>query len=135
MDGVAAVRFVLVADTALVALVPTDRIVAGPLPLGMGVPAISLHRVSGSDLNLARPAAKRFVTEHVQVTVLAADYPSQKAILRAVRHAAADQLYPAVPGISGVTIHTEGAGPDFMNAAATLWQGSQDFAVKFSETR
>lgn len=135
MDGVAAVLAVLEADAALIALVPVENIAAGPRPLGTVLPAISLASVSKVDLNLPSPAPTRFVRERVQVTVAASNYPEQRAVLRAVRKAAADKLYPAVAGISGVTIHTESAGPDFMNEAGSLWLGSQDFLVKYNEER
>lgn len=135
MDGVAAVRSVLAADAALIALVPAARIIAGPLGLNAVLPAISLESISKVDMNLPSPGATRFVRERVQVTVHAKNYLSQKAILRAVRHAAADKLYPEVPGISGVTIHTESAGPDFMSEDASIWMGSQDMMVKYTEER
>lgn len=135
MDGVAALRFVLVADATLLGLVPEENIFAGPMPLDMQGPAISLQSISTSDLNIPTPAATRLVTERVQATIRALNYPSQKAIEKAVKRAAADQLYPSVPGISGVTIHTAGAGPDFVNEALSLWQGSQDFSVKYNQAR
>lgn len=135
MDGVAAVRSVLVADSAMTALVPAAKIIAGPLPLGIQPPAVSLQSISKVDLNVPSPGATRMVSERVQVTVMAANYPSQKSILRAVRHAAADQLYPTVPGISGVTIHTDSAGPDMTNDESSLWIGSQDFFAKYTEQR
>ena len=134
MNGVAAVRQVLIADAALIALVPATRIAAGVLPLDTALPAISVTSIGSNDRNLPTPGAYRHVSERVQVTVMAATYPSQKAILKAVRHAAADQ-FPTVSDISAVTIHTETTGPDFMDEAASIYLGSQDFRVTFSETR
>lgn len=135
MDGVAAVRSVLVADASMTALVPAARIFAGPAPLGTVLPFVMLESISKTDRNLPAPGSTRFVTERVQATVVAENYPSQKAILRAVRHAAADKLSPTVNGISGVTIHTDTAGPDFYDADYAGWRGSQDFRVKYSEDR
>jgi len=139
MDGVAAVRSVLVADVALLTLVPNvggkSQVIAGPMAIGTTLPAIGLQSISKTDLNIPSPGTHRFVTERVQVTVMAGNYRSQKDILRAVRKAAADQIYPTVAGISGVTIHTEGAGPDFMNEAGSIWLGSQDFVVRYTEER
>ncbi len=134
MNGVAAVRQVLIADAALIALVPATRIAAGVLPLDTALPAISVSSIGSNDRNLPSPGTYRHVSERVQVTVMAATYPSQKAILKAVRHAAADQ-FPTVSDINAVTIHTETAGPDFMDEAASIYLGSQDFRVTFSETR
>jgi hypothetical protein len=145
MDGVTAARSVLVADTALVTLVPNytpagetaprSRIIAGPAPLGTPLPFVMLESVSKVDLNIPSPGADRFVTERVQVTVVARNYPEQKAVLRAVRHAAADKLNPAVTGITGITIHTDSAGPDFYDPDYAGWRGSQDFRVKYTEQR
>lgn len=135
MDGVTAIRSVFAADDALTALVPVARIIAGPLPLNIETPAISLQSISRTNLNILSPGSTRFATEWVQVTVIAGSYLSQKAIIRAVRHAAGDALYPEVDGISGVTIHTDSTGPDFMNEQTSLYLGSQDFRVKYTETR
>ncbi|WP_395391562.1 hypothetical protein WBP07_12900 [Novosphingobium sp. BL-8A] len=125
----------MVANEPLVDLVPGDDIAAGPRPLGGTLPSISLASVSKFDRNIPAPGEWRHVRERVQVTVQARNYPEQKAILRAVRRAAADQLNPEVPGINAVTIHTEPAGPDFMFEDASIWCGTQDFIVTYLEPR
>lgn len=135
MDGVAAVRSVLVADAALTALVPADNVAAGPLPLGGKLPMLMLASISAVDRNLPSPGATRHVRERVQVTIMARNYPEQKDILRAVRRAAADQVNPEVPGIEHVTIHTEPRGPDFMIEDPAIWCGTQDFITTYTETR
>lgn len=135
MDGVAAMRSVLVADAAMTALVPVSSILAGPLPLNDALPALALQSVSKVDRNIPAPGATRHVRERVQVTVAARNYPEQKSILRAVRHAAADKLDPSVVGLEGVTIHTESAGPDFMAEDASIWMGAQDFILTYTEQR
>lgn len=135
MTGVVAVRTALVADAALIAIVPASRIISGVLPQNITLPAISLQSISKVDRNIANPGTYRHVSERVQVTVLAANYPAQRTLLDAVRRAAADNLGTVVSGLSRVTIHTEGAGPDFMNEAANIYQGSQDFRVTYSEER
>ena len=135
MNGVVALRSVLIADAALTALVPATRIAAGVMPQGTALPAISLTSVSTVDRNMPNPGTYRHVSERVQATVLAADYPTQKAILKAVKKAAADKIHPTVSGLSAVTIHTESGGPDFMDEAAAIYIGSIDFRVTFSEAR
>ena len=135
MDGVVAVRSVLIVDEPLVSLVPEVDIAAGPRPFGAKLPSISLASVSKVDRNIPAPGEWLHVRERVQATVQGRNYPEQKAILRAMRKAAADQLYPEVPGIRDVTIHTEPAGPDFMIEAASIWCGYQDFIVTYSEPR
>lgn len=134
MDGVAAVRSALVADATLTGLVPASRIVAGALSQGVGLPAIALESISKTDRNILDPGTTRHVSERVQVTVLAANYPSQKAVLRAVRHAAGDK-FPTVTGVANVTIHTDGAGPDLISEDASIRIGTQDFRVTYTETR
>lgn len=134
MNGVIAVRSVLVADTGVTALVPIARIAAGMLPQGTDLPAISLMSVSSVDRNVPAPGAKRRVTERVQVTVLARTYPEVKAILAAVRNAAADQM-PAIDGLTEVTVHTDSAGPDFLDEETGIHMQTQDFRVSFNEAR
>ena len=134
MNGVIAVRSLLVADTGMTALVPVARIAAGSLPQGTMMPAISLMSVSGVDRNIPAPGPKRRVTERVQVTVLARTYPEVKAIIAAVRNAAADQM-PAIDGLTDVTVHTDSAGPDFLDEETGIHMQTQDFRVSFNEAR
>ena len=134
MNGVIAVRSLLVADTGLTALVPGVRIAAGSLPQGTVLPAISLMSVSSVDRNIPAPGTKRCVTERVQVTVLARTYPETKAILAAIRTAAADQM-PAIDGLTDVTVHTDSAGPDFLDEETGIHMQTQDFRVSFNEAR
>ena len=134
MNGVIAVRSLLVADTGVTALVPVARIAAGMLPQGTDLPAISLMSVSSVDRNVPAPGAKRRVTERVQVTVLARTYPEVKAIIAAARQAAADQM-PTIDGLFDVTVHTDSAGPDFLDEETGIRMQTQDFRVSFNEAR
>ena len=134
MNGVIAVRTLLVTDTGMTALVPPARIAAGMLPQGTDLPAISLMSVSSVDRHIPAPGPKRRVTERVQVTVLAATYPQVKAILAAVRKAAADQM-PTIDGLLDVTVHTDSAGPDFLDEETGIHMQTQDLRVSFNEAR
>jgi len=134
MNGVIAVRILLVTDTGMTALVPPARIAAGMLPQGTDLPAISLMSVSSFDRNISAPGPKRRVTERVQVTVLAATYRQVKAILAAVRKAAADQM-PTIDGLFDVTVHTDTAGPDFLDEETGIHMQTQDLRVSFNEAR
>ncbi len=134
MNGVIAVRSLLVADTGVTALVPIARIAAGMLPQGTDLPAISLMSVSSVDRNVPAPGAKRRVTERVQVTVLARTYPEVKAIIAAARQAAADRM-PTIDGLFDVTVHTDSAGPDFLDEETGIHMQTQDFRVSFNEAR
>lgn len=134
MDGIAIMRELLVANSALIALVPEDRIAAGVMPLKTQMTAIAINSVSAVDRNIIAPGVKRRVTERVQVTVMAPTFPEKKAVLRAVKAAAADFIGEAA-GMTEVAIHTDSAGPDVMDAEASIHIGSQDFMVGFSEPR
>ena len=132
MNGVAAVRALLVAHAPLTSLVPVAQIVAGVVPQGSALPALSLMSVSSTERNILKAGAVRRVTERVQVTVLAATYPAAKAILKAVRQAAADRS-PTIAGIAQVTVQTDSTGPDFLDEQAGIHMQTQDFRVSFNE--
>ena len=132
MNGVVAVRALLVAHTPLTSLVPVAQIVAGVVQQGSALPALSLMSVSSTDRNIIKAGAVRRVTERVQVTVLAATYPAAKSILKAVRQAAADRT-PTIAGIGQVIVHTDSAGPDFLDEQAGIHMQTQDFRVSFNE--
>jgi hypothetical protein len=134
-SGIDAVRAALIANAPLIALVPAARIMAGDLPQGTTLPALSLTSISKVDRNIPNPGSYRHVTERVQVMIHAANYPSQKAVEAAVRRAAADKLDVSVSGLVNITIHTDGAGPDIMNEEASIHLGTQDFRTTYSELR
>ena len=132
MNGVVVVRSLLAASNAVTSLVPSERIQAGVLPQGTALPSISVEQVSGNDVNMIDEGAMRHVNDRVQVTVLAGNYPTQRAILSAVKRACASK-FPTVNGIENVTVHSEGTGPDFMNETASIYMGSHDFRVRYNE--
>ena len=133
MDGVAAVRVALTSFAELTALVPADDIMAGDLPVGATLPSISLASISKVDRHPIKFGPMRHVTERVQATIHAANYPEQQQVETALRRAAAAGRFPTVAGIERVTIHTEGAGPDGMNETASIHRGTQDFIITYSE--
>lgn len=135
MSGVIALRTAFAADPALTALVPATRIVAGVLPQGFPLPAIGITSVAETDRNIASPGPMRFVSELVQATVRANDYPELVRARKAMKRAGADRIDVSVAGLTGVNIHTAGAGPDFMSPDARIHQGSIDFRIKFTEPR
>lgn len=131
MNGVAAVLQLLAADVAVTALVPATRIMAGVLPQETILPAIAITPVSSVDMQFIPADAERFTTDRVQVTVMAANYPSLQAILRAAKRAG-DAKTPTVSGISNVIVRTDGQGPFFMNEAASIHLQTQDFRVSYT---
>jgi len=135
MSGIVALRTVLIADAELLALVPATRIAAGIMPLNTAAPFIQITSISVIDMATLTPGLTRFVTERVQASVVAKSDDSMRAVFAAMKNAGADQLYPTVAGISGVTIHTGGAGPDIVNEEAKLYQKNMDFFIRYTETR
>lgn len=134
MNGVIAVRSLLVGDLRVTALVPAERVAGGTLPQGTSLPAIALMSIGSVDRNVPSPGPKRRVTERVQVTVLARAYPEAKTIIAAIRAAAADRM-PAIDGLTEVTVHTDSAGPDFLDEETGIHMQTQDFRVSFNEAR
>lgn len=132
MNGTAAVRTLLTADATLLALVPATRIMAGNLPQGTALPAISITDVSGVDVQFHDEPGKRFTTDRVQITILAATYPSLVAVLAAAK-AACDAKFPTVSGLLNVVVRTDGQGPYFTDEASSIHMRTQDFKVSYTQ--
>jgi hypothetical protein len=132
MSGVAIIRALLAANSAVLAAVPSSKIMAGVIPLGTVLPAISIAQISGTTRNtISMTAAKTFCTDRVQVTVLAKTYPQQKALLALVQ-AACPNTRGVVGGIPCDSVLPDVCGPDIFDADATIYFQSQDFIVKFT---
>lgn len=134
MSGVSIIRALLVGDAANVALVPKVRIAAGVLPKGTKLPAQSIETVTMNDRNIPAPGGWRHVSELVRVTGLASTYPQLDAVMKAQKKACADRL-PTIAGLRNITVHTAGAGPDFMDEEASIYMRSQTYRVTYSEAR
>ena len=85
-DAVQVVRTLLAAHAPLLAVVPGARIFAGVIPQGTAAPAIAVTHVSTGRPQMVG-AASGLAVSRVQVTVMAASYDSQKAVLALVRAA------------------------------------------------
>lgn len=133
MNGTAAVRSLLVADATLLALVPADRIMAGNLPVNTTLPAISVFDVSSVDEQFTDEPGKRFTTDRIQITVLAATYPSLVEVLAAAK-SACDAKFPTVSGLSNVVVRTDGQGPYFTDEASSIHMRTQDYRVSYTQT-
>lgn len=132
MSAIKIIRSLLVSDTDLVALVPSSRIVAGIPAQGMALPLLSLTEISRVDRNLIKGSSTSRSTSRVQVTVMAASYPAQKALLAAVRHAARSKVGD-LSGLINVSVLLDGTGPDFMDNETAIYQQGQDFMITFTE--
>jgi hypothetical protein len=141
MSGIGIMRALLTAHAPLAALVPDDNIVAGVLPEDTQLNGIVLEHVSGSDRNIPLPGARRRVVERVQVNALGKSYPEAEQIVKVVRKAAADKILPDMSsypgfgamGVTEITVHTAGRGPNDMNEDASIYIASQDFLVGYNE--
>ncbi|KPH60354.1 DUF3168 domain-containing protein [Novosphingobium sp. ST904] len=134
MDGTAALVAVTTADARMTALVPAARIMAGVLPQGTLLPAISIMRVSSVTRKTLSKQSKTRVTQRVQATIHAATYDEQAAVQKMLV-AVADATFPDVDGITEVTVHHDGGGPDFMDEPASLYLGTEDFRIAYNEER
>lgn len=133
MSAVTIIRSLLTASTNLTAAVPATRIMAGVLPQGTAVPAISITEISRQDRQLLKSQAYNRSTGRVQVTVMASTYPQQKQILALVRKACRDQI-GTIAGITGATVLLDGTGPDFQDFDNGFYMQSQDFWESFIES-
>ena len=130
MSDAKAVRYLLANDATLTAQVPATRIRIGVLPHGIGLPAIAVTHVSTVRPQMVNTASKLCVSR-VQVTVMAADYESQKDVLALVR-AALPRSRGTVDGIAVDSILIDTEGPDFTDEAG-LYMGSIDYRVTYTE--
>ena len=131
-SAVKAVRALLVADPALVAVVSPNSIGTGRFQEGTQLPAVIVSHISTNWRTPVTPDATTFGRSRVQVTVFAQSYPSQDALQRLVRHA----LPPTRGVVNGValdSIQPGGDGPDMRDDHANIFMGASDFIVTFNE--
>lgn len=131
MPDVTVIRHLLANHAPLTAVVPAARIMGGDLPQGTALPAISVSHVSGKS-SKEISAQSRDCTSRVQVTIHAATYPQQKAVLALVR-AAVPRTHGTVAGVVVDSITREDDGPDFRDDEAGIYLQTQDFFVKYTE--
>ena len=130
MSDVKAVLYLLANNSTLNAQVPASRIFAGVIPQGTAAPAIAVTHVSTVRPQMVNAASKLCVSR-VQVTVMAASYASQKAVLALVR-AALPRSRGSVNGVAVDSILPDIEGPDFTDEAG-LYMGSIDYRVTYTE--
>jgi len=130
MSGVAVIRYMLTNNAPLIAVVTADKIKAGVVPINTALPAISIRQISGVEHELIKRGANQFVTERIQVSVLASTYPTQKSILNLIRSAVVSTR-GTVNTFSVDSITHEGDGPDLYNDDPVIYEQSIDFMVMF----
>lgn len=135
-DGIDAVYAVLSTFAPLIAVVPVAQIVSDDaLPMGIVLPALQLEMVSSFDRNVAKPGAAVHVQQRIRVRIHA-DNGQQRAAVRAqVRAAIFANQRPVIAGLTNVTVHTDGEGPDGLAPESNVRVGIQDVLVTFSQAR
>lgn len=129
MSGVLIVGELLRADAELVAVVPVDRIKAGRLPDGVPLPAIVARTVSVVERQPLKRSGFVRMTERVSVTVRAASYRSQKAVIRRI-NAVCVGVHGDHESWKRISILAAGVGPDVAGPADSFEQ-THDFRVSF----
>lgn len=132
MSDVKVVRYLLANNAPLVAVVSTARIQAGLVPQGTALPAIAVTHVSTVRRQHIAAAAKEYCIARVQVTVMAADYPTVKSVLALVR-SALPRTRGTVNGVALVSLVKDMDGPDFRDDEAGIFMQSVDYIVTFNE--
>jgi hypothetical protein len=133
MSAVKVMRALLQANSAVVALVPLERVDAGTVPQESELPAIGIKEIGRNEFATVARAEKRvLVRSRVQVTVYAKSYPEQKAVLLAAK------LGPGVHTgvVAGVTVRSVvrgEVGPDLSEEDAGIFEQSRDFIVSYIE--
>lgn len=132
MSDVAVVRYLLANSAGLIAVVPATKIIAGTIPQGTALPAISVTHLSTVRRQPVGTPANVFCTSRVQVTVMAKTYPTQKSIMALVR-AALPRTKGTVSGIVVDSLMPDFEGPDFKNDEIGAHVGSIDYIVTYKE--
>lgn len=132
MSGVAIIQNLLANNIALLAQVPAARINAGVVPLATALPAVAVQEVSSVERTpVAMAGGTVFVTERIQVTVLAKTYALQKTLLGLVR-AACPVSRGTVAGFACESVLPAPRGPDMFDAGDGIYMQTQDFIVSFN---
>jgi hypothetical protein len=131
MSGVSVIWYLLKTNSALLAVVPATQIMAGVIPQGTPLPAISVAEISSTDRLNINTKGPRLVTERVQVTADCTGYPQQKQVLDLIL-AACPSTRGTVNGVVCDSILPDVKGPDMSDTAAGFYSQSRDFIVRFT---
>lgn len=129
MSGVLIVGALLAADTKVVERVPADRMKAVKLPDGIALPTLMLRSVSLVERQTLKRRGFVRTVERIAVTVRAASYRDQAAIIRLVRSACAGK-HGDFADFSRVSVLSAGTGPDLLGPGESFEQ-TQDFRVSY----
>ncbi len=130
MTGVDIVGELLRACEPLVDLVPVVRIKAGALPDNIPLPALLLRTVTSLEHQTLKRGAVVRTVDRVAVTVRAANYRDQVAIIALLKSCCTGKTGDLAGALS-VSILSAGTGPDVAGPANSFEQ-TQDFRVSFA---
>lgn len=136
MSAVAILRALMIANgAATLNEVSANRIVAGDLPQGTILPAITLRKISAVETPVIDAGAADALTHsRVQITAHAKDYPGAKRILKQIRAACSFQR-GLIAMLRVDCIQPDIEGPDDSNPDAGTYEQSIDFIVLHHEPR
>ena len=129
LEGSDIIGALLLADEALLQLVPEERIKAGLLPEGSALPALLVNGTSSTDRQPLTREAQVRRTDRVSVTVRAAPPRSPPCDCGGWRRACAGKT-GQLGGGRNVSILTAGMGPD-VNGPGGSFEKTQDFRVSW----
>ena len=132
MTGADIVGALLRARPAVVAIVPAESIMMGALPDGVALPALLVRLVSSVERQPLKVGETVRVVDRIAVTVRAASYREQRAVIALVKSCCRG-CTGDIGGGSRVSILTAGTGPDVAGPANSFEQ-TQDFRVSFDAT-
>lgn len=132
MSGVAVLIALLLDDGTVTAIAPPGNIIAGTLPQGQTLPALSIETISENGFEDLAPGAWIHVNERVQVTAYAADYVTAHNLLKAVKRACSNE-FPEHAGLRDVAVLPIGGGPEGIHVASNSPSRSFDFRVSYEE--
>lgn len=133
MSGVAILRELLATNAHVVSITSAARVVAGILPQGANLPALSVHEVGDNEEpTIARNMPNKMIRERVQVTALARDYTVMKRLLKAADLGAGVKT-GFVKGFKVCSILPQGTGPEIPPGDSGIYEQSRDFVVTFLE--
>lgn len=130
MSGVSVIRYTLANNAALIAVVPATKIMAGVLPLNIVFPAISIKQISGNTKKFIKQGSAQYVTERIQVTVLATTYAQQRSILTLIK-TALPSVRATVNSVVVDSISQDFTGPDLYNDDPVIFEQSVDYFVNY----
>ncbi len=130
--SVKVIRALLAASQATTAHVPAERIVAGVVPVGTQLPALSITHISTTPIGAIDAAAEfSLVRTRVQITVMTQDYPTGKLLADLVRRAC-NFKRGLIAGVDVASVMRDTVGPDYQDQAGAHF-GSVDFMVTYHE--